>query len=111
MRNVSKIDVHPFYRKINRISDQNESLYFNVYYDYAILTLSEPVEFDKKISPICLPEDPNNRHDYEKATVTGWGSLWKDGPFPEELTEVSVSVLPLHTCNQLQEGIFGGLQE
>ena len=110
LKKLEKIEHHPMYRIVDRrASDTDKQLYFQLYYDFAILTLKEPVAFDETISPICLPAEANNRHEYENGTVIGWGELYTQGPNPEELTEVSVLVQPLHVCDLSHKGM--GLQE
>ncbi|XP_066953875.1 brachyurin-like isoform X2 [Macrobrachium rosenbergii] len=43
--------------------------------DIAILKMEQPIPFDVKntVSPVCLPEDPNNKYDNVEVIVCGWG--------------------------------------
>ncbi|KAK7070347.1 Tryptase gamma, partial [Halocaridina rubra] len=57
---VSRVNVHPGY---SRSTLQN---------DLAVLKLSERVNFNERIKPVCLP-DSNLGIEGEEAIVTGWG--------------------------------------
>ena len=63
-------------------------------YDFAILTLTEEIQFSRTVSPACLPSDITELYTGQVATVTGWG--WHDNPTLElasKLQEVDVTVL------------------
>ncbi|XP_064088269.1 chymotrypsinogen A-like [Macrobrachium nipponense] len=61
--NIAKMTLHPAYG--------NETLQN----DIAILKTEQPIPFDVKntVSPICLPEDPNNKYDNTEVSISGWG--------------------------------------
>ncbi|XP_064088268.1 transmembrane protease serine 3-like [Macrobrachium nipponense] len=61
--NIAKITLHPAY--------VNETLRN----DIAILKTEQPMPFDVKntVSPICLPEDANNKYDNTEVSICGWG--------------------------------------
>ena len=44
-------------------------------YDLAILTLEEPVNFSRTVSPACLPSDVTEDFTGQVATITGWGAI------------------------------------
>jgi hypothetical protein len=65
-RNITNISVHPGF---NRTSEA-------AYYDVAILTLGEAVEFNDDIRPVCLPAGPMNKADHLTGlavSISGWG--------------------------------------
>ena len=64
---------------------------------YQVLTLTEPVEFNWKIRPVCLPSDPSVSYDGEVAQATGWGRIENNGS-PTNLMEVDVKVIDTETC-------------
>jgi len=65
--------------------------------DAAILTLKEPIEFNWKMRPICLPSDPSVTYDGEVAQATGWGRIENNGS-PTNLMKVDVKVIDIQTC-------------
>ncbi|XP_064088273.1 chymotrypsinogen A-like isoform X1 [Macrobrachium nipponense] len=60
---IAKMTLHPAY---------DNATFAN---DIAILETEQPIPFDINniVSPICLPEDPNNEYDNVEAFVSGWG--------------------------------------
>ncbi|XP_066953876.1 transmembrane protease serine 3-like [Macrobrachium rosenbergii] len=60
---IAKMILHPEY--VNK----------TVVNDIAILKMEEPIPFDVKntVSPVCLPEDPNNKYENAEVFVCGWG--------------------------------------
>jgi len=79
--------------------------------DFAILTLSEDVQFSPSILPACLPSGTN--FDGKEATVTGWGTLYSGGPQPSKLQEVDVNIMSNTQCkgtiysdNQITENMM-----
>ncbi|XP_064113646.1 venom serine protease-like [Macrobrachium nipponense] len=68
--NIAKMTLHPAY---------DSKTYVN---DIAILKTEQPIPFDVKntVSPICLPEDPNNKYGNTEVSVCGWGrTIGSDG--------------------------------
>nr|XP_006818365.1 PREDICTED: uncharacterized protein LOC100377183 [Saccoglossus kowalevskii] len=66
-RHVSEIHIHPGRNSVKRD------------YDYALLRLNMPVEFNDFIRPACLPtDDPNFFPDTQICYITGWGSLYEN---------------------------------
>ncbi|XP_064081994.1 chymotrypsinogen A-like [Macrobrachium nipponense] len=61
--NIAKITLHPAY--------DNKT----IANDIAILKTEQQIPFDIKntVSPICLPEDPNNNYDNTEVFLCGWG--------------------------------------
>ena len=46
-----------------------------VWYDFALIELSQPVDFNQHshIRPVCLPDSIEEDYNNEVATVSGWG--------------------------------------
>ena len=72
--------------------------------DYAILRLENRVTFNNKVSPACLPADLSSTYANVLATATGWGSLRFEGPSPNVLQEVDVTVVTNAECNRAYRG-------
>ena len=64
--------------------------------DFAIIKLSENVEFRAgKVGPACLP-DPATSYDDVDATVTGWGKLKDKGEQSRFLQKVSKRITTVY---------------
>ncbi|XP_064088271.1 chymotrypsin-C-like isoform X2 [Macrobrachium nipponense] len=61
--NIAKITLHPAFDKNTTAND------------IAILKTEQRIPFDIKntVSPICLPEDPNNKYENTEVFLCGWG--------------------------------------
>lgn len=59
-------------------------------HDFAILTLSQPVNFTQQIAPVCLP---NTENDLSKLTVAGWGANSAYSQTSDTLFDVEVDYL------------------
>ena len=64
---------------------------------HQVLTLTESVEFNWKIRPVCLPSDPSVSYEDEVVQATGWGKI-ENNAFPTNLMEVDVKVISIETC-------------
>lgn len=75
-----------------------------VYFDVAIIKLSEEVVFSAGIQPICLPETPDEDVDsrkYYAATLTGWGTTSRDvSSTTSKLRFTRLTIFPQAFCNQ-----------
>lgn len=71
--------------------------------DIAVVQMDEPLDFNKYVQPINLPEP--NTYPSGRALLSGWGSISrKPGVYPDILQKAN---LPIHTqakCKQLWEG-------
>jgi len=67
-------------------------------YDFAILTLCDPVSFTTDISPACLPSSSSANYDNKEAIVAGWGTLSSGGTTPNVLHEVTVNTMTNSRC-------------
>jgi len=72
--------------------------------DYAILRLENRVTFNNKVSPACLPADLSSTYANVLATATGWGRVRFEGPIPNVLQEVDVTVVTNAECNRAYRG-------
>ncbi|KAE8741285.1 hypothetical protein FOCC_FOCC013207 [Frankliniella occidentalis] len=66
-------------------------------HDIALLKLRKPVQFTKRIRPVCLPQaglDPAGH----MGTVVGWGRTEEGGQLPAVIQEVQVPILTLAEC-------------
>ena len=82
---VSQIITHPGYAK-----KQN---------DIALLTLSRPVPFSRRIQPVCLPAADAD-HTGSSADLAGWGYTEFNGEGTSVLQEVSLTVVNEQQCER-----------
>lgn len=61
--------------------------------DMALLVLAEPANLDTFITFNQVEIEPGTT-----ATIIGWGTLFEDGPSPDELKQVTVPVISLAQC-------------
>ncbi|CAN2389003.1 serine-type endopeptidase activity [Pristimantis euphronides] len=66
--------------------------------DIALLELSEPVNFNQNIRPVCLPRPSENFADNKSCYVTGWGALQDDGPPSNTLQQAEVRIINSALC-------------
>jgi len=94
------------FRKIRRII--RFPMYDNNYIngDMALLQLADKVEFSERISPACLPYDPEEKFSFSEGLITGWGytektKIMKPRPMTSEvLREAEVFILPQDLCEK-----------
>lgn len=86
-RNVGKVIIHELF---NSGSLQN---------DFAILILSNPVDFAENVDVVCLPEQ-NDQFDRSRCFASGWGKdvFGKAGHYQVILKRVELPVVPHGTC-------------
>ena len=74
--------------------------------DMALLQLADKVEFSERISPACLPYDPEEKFSFSEGLITGWGytektKIMKPRPMTSEvLREAEVFILPQDLCEK-----------
>ena len=51
-------------------------------FDFAILTLENPVDISDTVGLVCLPDSASSLYTDSVATVTGWGDTSSEGPSP-----------------------------
>ncbi|XP_059056437.1 phenoloxidase-activating factor 2 [Achroia grisella] len=97
-RNVSHIEIHKDFNK------------GNLFYDIALLFLSEPMELTPNVGVVCLPP-PRERIDAgTRCLASGWGKdkFGKEGRYQVILKKVEVPVVDRNTCqSQLRKTRLG----
>ncbi|XP_076249050.1 phenoloxidase-activating factor 2 isoform X2 [Calliopsis andreniformis] len=96
-RNVQNIIVHERFHK------------GALFYDFAILILSQPVEYAENVDIVCLPE-PNLVFDGSRCFASGWGknNFAAEGHYQVILKKVEVPIVPRNTCqSSLQKTRLG----
>ena len=84
IRDVSEVHTHPSFQCIHKKGCSLHSYNHNCLgvsctsftgYDISVLTLATPVTYSNKISPVCLPANPQSNKQYERkvAKIAGWG--------------------------------------
>ncbi|XP_076681415.1 phenoloxidase-activating factor 2-like isoform X2 [Andrena cerasifolii] len=70
-----------------------------LFFDVAILILSEPVEYAENVDVVCLPER-SAVYDGSRCVASGWGKdvFGKDGLYQVILKKVDLLVVPRDTC-------------
>ncbi|XP_058522636.1 transmembrane protease serine 11B [Ochotona princeps] len=86
-------------RKVQRIILHENYSSPAVHDDIALVQLAEEVSFTKYIRRICLPEAQMKLSDNDSVVVTGWGSLYMFGDFPEILQQALLKVIDNKICN------------
>lgn len=87
---IQSIHQHPGWNKATRIND------------IAVIILEEPVRFNNKVQPACLP---NKNHCFAPGTAcvaTGWGYIREGGPRSSLLREVPVRIMDSDHCNSAE---------
>ena len=74
----------------------------NIVYDFAVVTLKDPVTFNSKVAPACLADTSMKGEKLagKKAVVSGWGRLEEWGSSPDVLHKVEMPVITNKKCNQ-----------
>ncbi|KAM8802791.1 transmembrane protease serine 11B-like [Rhynchonycteris naso] len=86
-------------RKVqNIISHENYSI-AGIHNDIALVQLAEGVTFSKYVRRICLPEAKMKLSENDSVVVTGWGTLYMNGPLPHILQEAFVKIIDNKVCN------------
>ncbi|KAK9758606.1 Trypsin [Popillia japonica] len=72
--------------------------------DIAILELDQPVEFDERIQPLCLPQSAYNDYTGVPAVVAGWGKTGEKVDTSRVLRKVVVPVWSKEECYASEYG-------
>ena len=95
---VNAVIIHPFYDEFN---NGEVAKYDN---DIAILKLKEPLTFNADVLPARLPDSTLNPElKRTSAIISGWGTLRSGGPASNVLQFVSVPILEISDCTNLNE--------
>ncbi|XP_004764376.1 transmembrane protease serine 11B-like [Mustela nigripes] len=70
-----------------------------VYNDIALVQLAEEISFTKYVRRICLPEAKMKLSENASVVVTGWGTLYMNGPLPVKLQQASLKIIDNEVCN------------
>jgi len=65
-------------------------------YDIGLVKLEEPMEMNGCVGTVCLPEE--DVAEGSSCRITGWGTLYSDGPKATTLQEAQVSVISNSDC-------------
>ena len=102
-RDVSRVHLHPHY-EVKRSTEYTTYASTGGYgklpdFDFAILTLTQPLTFSSAVAPICLPAQRWGRwgrryshYTGQMATATGWGTTNDNGDQPATLLEAALRV-------------------
>ncbi|KAM9128219.1 LOW QUALITY PROTEIN: serine protease 56 [Pangshura tecta] len=63
-----------------------------------LLELARPVAPSARLSPVCLPDGPEEPGPGTPCYIAGWGSLYQEGPSAEVVMEAPVPVLSQDAC-------------
>ncbi|XP_071422694.1 serine protease 56 [Pithys albifrons albifrons] len=66
--------------------------------DLALLELAVPLALSPTVSPVCLPSGPTEPSPGTPCYITGWGSLYEEGPVADVVMEAQVPLLSQETC-------------
>ncbi|XP_076659432.1 trypsin-1 [Halictus rubicundus] len=94
-RNTTETDARTF--KVDSVMKHSGYSSFNYNNDIALVKLTESIEFEGKMRPVCLPEREKTFAGIN-ATVTGWGAIEESGPISQTLQEVKVPILTNTEC-------------
>ena len=78
--------------------------------DFAIVTLTNPVQVGPRAVPACLPTASAHGGSFlddKNVTTSGWGRLQSGGSSPTVLHKVTVPGVSNAVCQQLYEGRYG----
>ncbi|XP_025016278.1 prostasin-like [Tetranychus urticae] len=113
---VRKIEATEVYLGVHDLSKLNTAHKVNTFYypanykqydlsnDIAILQLANPVNFTKKIRPICLPKSDDEP--YKRLIVAGFGRLGPNMDTSTLLMHVNVEYIPNPKCNEMIKDYF-----
>ena len=83
---------------------------FAINNDFAVVTLTEPVQVGPRAVPACLPTASAHGGSFlddKNMTTSGWGTLESGGSTPNVLHKVTVPGVSNAVCQQLYEGKYG----
>ena len=78
--------------------------------DFAIVTLTTPVQLGARAVPACLPSDAAHGGSFlddKTVTTSGWGALSSSGSSPTVLHKVSVPGVSNTVCQEKYEDRYG----
>ncbi|KAJ8667871.1 hypothetical protein QAD02_009534 [Eretmocerus hayati] len=69
-------------------------------FDIAIIRLERRLLFNRRVSPINLPEPDDIFSSGDRVLVTGWGATESSGPSSDQLRAVEVPLVSSHQCQE-----------
>lgn len=72
--------------------------YQSVDFDYSILELQSPIQFDETKQPIALPKQNEVVEDGAVVVTSGWGNTQKPGESNQQLRTVEVPIVSYDAC-------------
>ncbi|XP_068676115.1 chymotrypsinogen A-like isoform X1 [Montipora capricornis] len=69
---------------------------FTANYDLALVKLTTPIDYNKYVRPVCLPQT-----DFEPGTscyISGWGDLYKNKTYAQILQQAQLPLVSRETC-------------
>lgn len=93
-------ETQTFESKASRVVRHKEFSQQTLHKDVAMVTLANPVpsSYSKTIRPVCLASG-SDQYTGRKGTVVGWGSLYENGPQPNELMELTMEIWDQQKCS------------
>ncbi|XP_020957057.1 transmembrane protease serine 11B [Sus scrofa] len=86
-------------RKVQNIIFHENYTKAGVHDDIALVQLAEDVSFTKYVRKICLPEAKMKLSENDSVVVTGWGTLYMNGPLPVILQQAVLKIIDNEVCN------------
>ncbi|EPY72385.1 transmembrane protease serine 11B [Camelus ferus] len=86
-------------RKVQNIIFHENYSKAGVHDDIALVQLAEEVSFTKYVRTICLPEAKMKLSENDSVVVTGWGTLYMNGPLPVILRQAFLKIIDNKVCN------------
>uniref|UniRef100_A0A8C0IS79 Serine protease 56 n=1 Tax=Chelonoidis abingdonii TaxID=106734 RepID=A0A8C0IS79_CHEAB len=96
--NLAKWDEGEQVLPVNRIITHPKFNPKTFHSDVALLELARPVAPSAWLSPVCLPDGPEEPGPGTPCYIAGWGSLYQEGPSAEVVMEARVPVLSQDAC-------------
>lgn len=107
----TKKEIYPYQdREVKEVIVHKDFNSGSLFYDIAILILSEPLELAPNVGLACLPEARQRAPSGARCFASGWGKdqFGKDGRYQVILKRVEVPVVDRQTCEaQLQKTRLG----
>ncbi|XP_017966795.2 trypsin-1-like [Drosophila navojoa] len=86
--------------KIKKKVEHEKHNRINLDYDFTLLQLQEPIEFDETKQPVKLPKQGQEFEDGEMCYVSGWGDTRNTEESDEFLRQVQVPLVNQEECNK-----------
>ncbi|XP_062974843.1 ovochymase-2 [Elgaria multicarinata webbii] len=79
--------------------------------DIALVQLTESLEFNHYVRPVCLPEKDEKIEPSRLCVITGWGNQYEDGEISRKLHQLEVPILVTEECQKYYVDHPGGLNK